>query len=153
VRTPQSATRTITVVAVPLLLAAVIAATAPASAAVAAAPRAGHASPAASFTTGGRLNGVAATSATNAWAVGATTSGKTLILHWNGTRWTQVTSPSPSSAKYGNDLSAVTATSASSAWAVGTLGTLPRQQGGDRSLERPGLEEGAKPKPTAKRAL
>ncbi len=31
--------------------------------------------------------GVAVTSATNAWAVGNTTKGKTLILHWNGSKW------------------------------------------------------------------
>ena len=40
-----------------------------------------------SYVTGGELNGVAATAAGNAWAVGYTgTSGrtKTLILHWNG---------------------------------------------------------------------
>jgi hypothetical protein len=33
------------------------------------------------------LSGVAATSATNAWAVGGADAGKTLILHWNGTAW------------------------------------------------------------------
>jgi hypothetical protein len=31
---------------------------------------------------------VAAASARSAWAVGRTGSGKTLILHWNGTAWT-----------------------------------------------------------------
>jgi hypothetical protein len=31
--------------------------------------------------------GVAVTSAGNAWAVGATSAGKTLILHWNGSAW------------------------------------------------------------------
>src|SRR5262249_40913237 len=44
------------------------------------------------------LNGVAATSSTNAWAVGGhadRTTGRTLIEHWNGTAWTQVPSPSP----------------------------------------------------------
>ena len=39
---------------------------------------------------------MAATSASNAWAVGSTVgSDKTLILHWNGTTWKQVPSPSP----------------------------------------------------------
>jgi hypothetical protein len=33
------------------------------------------------------IAGVAVTSATNAWAVGGTTKGKTLILHWNGSKW------------------------------------------------------------------
>jgi hypothetical protein len=36
---------------------------------------------------GAVLTGVAAISATNAWAVGGTASGRTLILHWNGTTW------------------------------------------------------------------
>ena len=40
---------------------------------------------AASFTISGGLSGVAATSASNAWAVGSTGS-KTLILRWNGRR-------------------------------------------------------------------
>jgi hypothetical protein len=45
------------------------------------------------------LNSVAATSASNAWAVGFTASAstgtgyQTLILHWNGTGWTYMTSP------------------------------------------------------------
>jgi hypothetical protein len=36
------------------------------------------------------VNGVAAASALNAWAVGvdASTVYKTVILHWNGTKWT-----------------------------------------------------------------
>ena len=33
------------------------------------------------------IDGVAVTSAANAWAVGDTTKGKTLILHWNGSKW------------------------------------------------------------------
>ncbi len=43
-----------------------------------------------------RLQAVAATSATNAWAVGSYDNGQaagTLILHWDGTAWTQVPSP------------------------------------------------------------
>jgi hypothetical protein len=31
--------------------------------------------------------GVAVTSAANAWAVGTTTSQRTVILHWNGSSW------------------------------------------------------------------
>jgi hypothetical protein len=63
---------------------------------------------------GGSLSGVAATSSSNAWAVGSDTSGS-LILHWNGTSWKQVPSPS------GIGLSAVTATSLTNAWAVGCV--------------------------------
>jgi hypothetical protein len=37
---------------------------------------------------GSSLSGVAATSTTNAWAVGCTSNcAKTLILRWNGTAW------------------------------------------------------------------
>jgi hypothetical protein len=71
---------------------------------------------------GGQLFGVAATSARNAWAVGATDSGKTTILHWNGTAWKQVPSPTPAG---GGALYAVSATSASNAWAVGGSDSTP----------------------------
>jgi hypothetical protein len=43
-----------------------------------------------SFSIPGILYGVAATSASNAWAVGDTGTGnghKTLIMHWNGKAW------------------------------------------------------------------
>ncbi len=66
------------------------------------------------------LYGVAATSATNAWAVGYYNNGtatQTLIEHWDGTTWAKVPSPNPSSTN--NFLIGVTATSATSAWAVG----------------------------------
>ena len=62
----------------------------------------------------GELFGVAATSRTNAWAVGST-GGLTLLLHWNGAKWKAVTSPKP---VFGA-LTAVAATSADNAWAVG----------------------------------
>jgi hypothetical protein len=68
------------------------------------------------------LNGVSATSARNAWAVGyydndGTGARDTLILHWDGKRWTQARSPSPSLLT--NILSGVAGTSARNAWAVG----------------------------------
>jgi hypothetical protein len=66
------------------------------------------------------LSGVWAISAKDVWAVGeddnGPPAGNSLILHWNGKRWTQVPSPDPA---YTNQLEAVTATSATSAWAVG----------------------------------
>jgi hypothetical protein len=66
------------------------------------------------------LTAVAATSATNAWAVGSfeppNGGSQTLIEHWDGTSWTQVASPSPGD---GDELTAVAATSATNAWAVG----------------------------------
>jgi len=57
---------------------------------------------------------VAATSASNAWAVGNTSSG-TLIVRWNGTAWKRVPSPG----RAGSLLYGVAATSARNAWAVG----------------------------------
>jgi hypothetical protein len=35
----------------------------------------------------GGFSAVAATSTSNAWAVGTTGTGQTLIEHWNGTAW------------------------------------------------------------------
>jgi hypothetical protein len=77
------------------------------------------------------LAGVAATSASNAWAVGEyfkPGTGQTLIEHWNGQRWAAQPSPNASSA---DGLAGVAATSASNAWAVGSYqdGTAP-----DRTL-------------------
>ena len=60
----------------------------------------------------GGLSAVAATSASNAWAVGGTS-----ILHWNGTKWTQVASL-PGLAGV---LTGVSAKSAANAWAVGVF--------------------------------
>ena len=57
------------------------------------------------------LHGVAALSASDAWAVGSADAGS-LILHWNGTAWKRVPSP-------GGGWSAVAAQSARSAWAAG----------------------------------
>ncbi len=73
------------------------------------------------------LLGVSAVSGSNAWAVGwywnrTGTATETLILHWNGTAWTQVKSPNPSSnPPYtpANSLDGVSARSGSDAWAVG----------------------------------
>jgi hypothetical protein len=80
------------------------------------------------------IYGIAANSATSAWAVGnecdylacpfpeVTTD--TLILHWNGTKWSQVSSPSPGGAN--NVLFGVSAVTTDNAWAVGdTSGTDP----------------------------
>jgi hypothetical protein len=73
------------------------------------------------------LAGVSAVSGSDAWAVGSSSSSlnpnviDTLILRWNGTAWTQVQSPSPSSVSY-NYLQGVSARSGSDAWAVGDYG-------------------------------
>jgi hypothetical protein len=67
----------------------------------------------------GQLSAITVVSAKDAWAVGSTgnaSSGAThsLLLHWNGAAWSQVTRPAP----VAGALSGVTAT-ASSGWAVG----------------------------------
>jgi hypothetical protein len=66
------------------------------------------------------LNGVAALSPCNAWAVGFTsdgTSSQSLIEHWNGPGWQVVPSPVPGSTV--SELTAVHAVSPSNIWAVG----------------------------------
>ena len=66
------------------------------------------------------LYGVSATSAANVWAVGdyvtSTNTDRSLILHWNGAKWT-LYSPMPS--RLTNELYGVSAISASDALAVG----------------------------------
>ncbi len=69
--------------------------------------------------TTGTLNAVDDLSPGNAWAVGTTgpnTAERTLIEHWNGTRWTAVPSPDPGAS---NALEAISGTGASDLWAVG----------------------------------
>jgi hypothetical protein len=87
------------------------------------------------------LNGVAASSSTDVWAVGgvnvangprhgpaaiahahravAAAGSASLILHWNGHTWKRVPSPSPGTSL--NELTAVGVHSATSAWAVGGM--------------------------------
>jgi hypothetical protein len=78
------------------------------------------------LTATGQLNAITVVSAKSAWAVGSTGligTGKnhSLLLHWNGTAWSQVTSPAPVT---GGSLAAVTAT-AKHGWAVGYVNTDP----------------------------
>jgi hypothetical protein len=78
---------------------------------------------------GNILKGVAATSASDVWAVGnaaTQTNNRTLIERWNGSTWTAVPSPSPSSSCQdgniqwtGNNLKAVAAVGPGDVWAVG----------------------------------
>jgi hypothetical protein len=71
------------------------------------------------------LEGVGATSTSNAWAVGITsakdTADQTLILHWNGTAWKRVRSPDPVGRDSDNDLFGVATTATNTAWAVGSV--------------------------------
>ena len=70
------------------------------------------------------LNGVAAVSATDAWAVGfyghdvgdGGTAGKPLVLHWDGTSWTKAKAPFFGTS---SGLRSVSALSATDIWAVG----------------------------------
>jgi hypothetical protein len=68
-----------------------------------------------------QLNGVAATSSSNAWAVGfydtAAGLARTVIEHWNGRAWKIQPSPNPGSNS--DFLQGVVAFSATDAWAVG----------------------------------
>jgi hypothetical protein len=73
----------------------------------------------------GSLAGVAAASTRNAWAVGSAgspTSAKVLMLHWNGSRWSRVTSQRVLTGP--GALSAISVVSAKDAWAVGNSGSF-----------------------------
>jgi hypothetical protein len=67
------------------------------------------------------LFGVTAVSATDAWAVGSSldprTTTKTLVLHWNGSHWSQASAPAVPT--LGTRLSGVAAASPSDVWAAG----------------------------------
>jgi hypothetical protein len=64
---------------------------------------------------------VSATSPTDAWAVGLYWDqagiNHALVLHWDGTSWSQVKTPNPRSIR--SSLDSVTAVSPKNVWAVG----------------------------------
>lgn len=71
----------------------------------------------------GCLTSVTAVSPSNAWAVGWTEASltgpqQTLVLHWDGSRWTQVASPAAATAG-SSELDGVSAISGTDAWAAG----------------------------------
>ncbi|HET9894800.1 MAG TPA: hypothetical protein VFQ44_07680 [Streptosporangiaceae bacterium] len=82
----------------------------------------------------GVLNGVAATSASNAWAVGFVGPGlgtpasatEPLIDHWDGSNWTEQTFADPAD---GGQFAATAAISADDAWAVGQTGSVSEGTG------------------------
>jgi hypothetical protein len=87
---------------------------------------------------GNFLNGLAARTSSDAWAVGyyfptaAPDRSKTLIEHWNGTRWRIIPSPNPGFKTSGYDvLNGVSAVSATDVWAAGYYNT---GTGMDRTL-------------------
>ena len=68
------------------------------------------------------LNAVAATTATDAWAVGEYDTGtgtRTLALHWDGSAWTQATTPNLGGSSVDDAFAAVGASTAGDVWAVG----------------------------------
>ena len=74
-------------------------------------------------TKGSSLFAVSAASTNDVWAVGrvqtssSASGNRTLIEHWNGSAWSVIASPNPSSE--GDNLMGVAAISATNAWAVG----------------------------------
>jgi hypothetical protein len=68
-----------------------------------------------------QLYGVKAFSTGDAWSVGwyydTSFHGEALVLHWNGSAWTQVTVPDPGTS--GNSLEGIAGTAPNDVWAVG----------------------------------
>jgi hypothetical protein len=85
------------------------------------------------FSGNNTLNGVGASSASDAWAVGTLASGKddagigTLTERWNGAAWSVV--PSPDTLRNDDVLDAVADVSPSNAWAVGLVKTSGTKTG------------------------
>lgn len=72
------------------------------------------------------LAAVAGSSSGDVWAVGSyylwangVRGTRSLVLHWDGTRWTQVSTPDPLTPGHAGSLDGVSAPSATGAWAVG----------------------------------
>jgi hypothetical protein len=75
------------------------------------------------------LRAVSAVSPQDAWAVGFYSKGpsdRTLTVHWDGSSWRTIPSPSPGGRKHHSYLTGVTAISARDAWAVGYFGERSR---------------------------
>jgi hypothetical protein len=74
------------------------------------------------YSAAGRLDAVAAVSNGSAWAVGSTggSAPRILMVHWNGTAWSRLTSPGVLTAA--GELWGVTVVSSKDAWAVGDTG-------------------------------
>jgi hypothetical protein len=71
----------------------------------------------------GALRGIDMRAPDDGWAVGSSGT-RTLVLHWDGTAWTRIPSPSPGTDF--DELTAVTARAADDVWAVGhTAGPDP----------------------------
>jgi hypothetical protein len=99
------------------------------------------------------LNGVAAISANDIWAVGhsgdpSSIPLETLTEHWNGTSWSIVPSPNPGTYN-GNVLTAVSGVSASDVWAVGWYQSgSTGQEGGALTMHWNGTQWTVVPNPS-----
>jgi len=98
------------------------------------------------------LNGVAAISANDVWAVGhagdPSSIPLTLTEHWDGTRWSIMPSPSPGTYN-GNVLNAVDGVSANDVWAVGWYQSGPTgQEGGALTMHWNGTTWTVVPNPS-----
>ena len=130
--------------AVPLLLAGVLAGTGPVAASASVCATWGGLQPPSPGTGPDQLNSVTVVSPCNAWAVGSS-GNQTLIEHFNGARWAVVSSPTPVSVQavlYG-----VRALSAGNVWAVGNYYTGTTDQHADPALDRPQVVARDQPEP------
>jgi hypothetical protein len=79
------------------------------------------------------LFGVHMTSATDGWAVGyadnSAAEDLSLVLHWDGTSWTRMPSPTPGLRNGGTQLTGVSALTGSDAWASGLFDTNGGEEG------------------------
>ncbi len=95
------------------------------------------------------LNGIAAISESDAWAVGTRfvtpIGNQTLIKHWDGVSWTSVISPSANAGNYTSNLHAVAASGSSDVWAVGEYNNGNVNQNTDRALGWHSLEDRPQP--------
>jgi hypothetical protein len=99
------------------------------------------------------LNGIAAVSANDVWAVGHSGDAssiplQTLTEHWDGTRWSIIPSPSPGTYN-GNVLTAVAVVSTNDVWAVGWYQSGPTgQEGGALTMHWDGTQWTVVPNPS-----
>lgn len=99
------------------------------------------------------LNGVAAVSANDVWAVGhsgdpSSIPLQTLTMHWDGVSWSIIPSPSPGTYN-GNVLTAVAAVSANDVWAVGWYQSGQYgEEGGALTMHWDGVEWTVIPNPS-----
>src|SRR5262249_18386668 len=72
------------------------------------------------------LFGVAGTAPDDVWAVGYGSPDGVGVIHWDGTTWASVPTPSPG--PYGGGLFGVTAIASDDVWAVGFAYTAPGEE-------------------------